>query len=135
MKSKILSIIVISALAIVSIINVVYYINSSFFYDLTDLPTGNFLYSAMSPDGEKTLSIYRVDVEKIGYGIRGEIVSQNGAKNVYWETNTAVAIATWLDDNTILVNDRTVDINGEAFDSRRNIELPEGSIKNYTQVK
>lgn len=108
---------------------------NSFWYDINDLPKGQHLRDIPCPDNKSVLSIYEVNVPDIGYGIRGEIANldKNGnrqTRNIYWETGTRKYNVTFLDADTIIINDHEVHINGEPYDSRRQIELPEASAKN-----
>ncbi|MBO5232065.1 MAG: hypothetical protein J6B88_05515 [Clostridia bacterium] len=109
----------------------------AFGYDMDDLPQGKFLYSVMSPDGKNTFSLYLVEIEDVNTAIRGEIASINDEdkiekENIYWQIGAKTAIAGWKDENTITVNDQELKLDGEPYDSRTQIILPEHSAKNRT---
>ena len=109
----------------------------AFGYDMDDLPQGKFLYSVMSPDGKNTFSLYLVEIEDVNTAIRGEIASINDEdkiekENIYWQVGEKTAIAAWKDENTITVNDQELKLDGEPYDSRTQIILPEHSAKNRT---
>ncbi len=109
----------------------------AFGYDMDDLPQGKFLYSVMSPDGKNTFSLYLVEIEDVNTAIRGEIASINDEdkiekENIYWQVGAKTAIAGWKDENTITVNDQELKLDGEPYDSRTQIILPEHSAKNRT---
>lgn len=109
----------------------------AFGYDMDDLPQGKFLYSVMSPDGKNTFSLYLVEIEDVNTAIRGEIASINDEdkiekENIYWQVGEKTAIAGWKDENTITVNDQELKLDGEPYDSRTQIILPEHSAKNRT---
>ena len=109
----------------------------AFGYDMDDLPQGKFLYSVMSPDGKNTFSLYLVEIEAVNTAIRGEIASINDEdkiekENIYWQVGEKTAIAGWKDENTITVNDQELKLDGEPYDSRTQIILPEHSAKNRT---
>ncbi len=136
MKSRVFELVFVLVFLFVTIFNMIGLAIDSFGFDMSDLPQGEFLYSAMSPDGENTLKIYRVTVERIGVAIRGEIVpagvqaEQAAAKNIYWETGADTAIAAWTGEGAVSINGHEVNIGGTPYDSRRQIELPEASAKN-----
>lgn len=112
---------------LVTIVNTAFMFKDAFFYDIEDLPEGEFLYSSLSPSGDKTLKIYKVN-STLGTGVRGELVTmlENGEmnfKNIFWHTDTTNAVAGWVNDTTVKINN--VEINTakhETFDSRHMLE-------------
>lgn len=134
MRHRILEFVFVLVFLFVTIFNMIGMVSDAFNYDLTDLPKGHFLYSTMSPDGISTVRLYRVDVPNIGVGIRGEVITtengENVTKNIYWQTNARNALATWVNDTHISINNKHVNIHGAVYDSRTEVELPEASVKN-----
>lgn len=134
MKNKLLNGIIVSLAVIVTLLNLAGAIQKSFFYNLDDLPAGEFLFSALSTDSEKTLRIYRVNIETLGQAVRGELVTVNDGKqtvrNIYWQVGEDNAIVSWIDGNTVQINGDVVDINGEGYDSRRQIIIPDAPAIN-----
>lgn len=121
----------------VMLFNAIGMVVDAFGYDMDDLPQGKFLYSVMSPDGKNTFSLYLVEIEDVNTAIRGEIASINDEdkiekENIYWQVGEKTAIAGWKDENTITVNDQELKLDGEPYDSRTQIILPEHSAKNRT---
>lgn len=114
---------------LVSLFNMVGMAIDGFFYNLKDLPTGQPLYSSMSPDGKTTLKLYKVELNGVGSAIRGELITADKTENVYWEVGAKSAISTWTSNNNMIINDHFVSKNGDKYDSRRQIELPEASAK------
>lgn len=108
---------------LITIINLAFMVKDTFFYNIEDLPEGEFLYSSLSPSGDKTLKIYKVE-SNLGKGVRGELITlkEDGkmlAKNIFWHTDTTNAVAGWVNDTTVKIND--IEINtakSEIFDSR-----------------
>lgn len=134
-KNKILEPVLVFVLILVTLFNMVGLAVEAFGYDTTELPKGEFLYSVMSPDSKHTLRLYLVEIENVNTAIRGEVVSlkEDGtmeSRNVYWEVGTKNAIAGWINEETVSINNREVKLSGEPFDSRKQIELPEASAKN-----
>lgn len=135
MKHRIAEFIFVMLFLFVTVFNMIGLAVSAFGHDMSDLPQGTFLYSVMSPSGESTLKIYRVEVTGIGKGIRGELITpdktgQTVTRNVYWETHVQNAIAAWIDEKEISVNGHQFDVTNEVYDSRHEVELPEYSAKN-----
>lgn len=135
LKFKGLSYIIILLTLVVTLFNLGGMISDSFFYDLKDLPTGEFLFPTMSPDGKKTVRIYKVEINSLGTAIRGELVwvdekNITNTKNIYWQTGKTSAMVAWQNENTVLIDDHFISVFGEGYDSRKQIELPEASTKN-----
>ncbi len=112
---------------LVTVVNMAFMFKDAFFYDIEDLPEGEFLYSSLSPSGDKTLKIYKVN-STLGTGVRGELVTmlnsgEMQSQNIFWHTDTTNAVAGWVNDTTVRINN--VEINtakSETFDSRHMLE-------------
>ncbi len=112
---------------IITAVNLGFLFVDTFFYDTKDLPEGEFLYSSLSPSGEKTLKVYRVK-SNLGTAVRGELVTlqENGemeTDNIFWCTDIDNAVTGWIDDSTVKINN--IEINtakNEVFDSRHMLE-------------
>ena len=134
MKNKFLNSFIIILTLVITIFNLFGMIIRGFFYNINDLPEGEFLFSALSNDTLKTVKIYKVDVPKIGKGIRGEVVfNENGEdikKNIFCQTNRETAIVTWVNNEDVSKNNINININESPFDSRKQIIIPEVAIKN-----
>lgn len=135
MKFKYAEPVFVFLLLFVMLFNVICTSIDAFGYSMEKLPEGKFLYSVMSPDGKNTFSLYLVKIENVNTAIRGEVASiedneEIKKRNVYWEVGTKTAIAGWKDENTITVNDKELKVDGDTYDSRTQIELPEHSVKN-----
>ncbi len=140
MKHRIAEFIFVMVFLCVTLFNMIGMAVSAFVHDMSDLPNGNFLYSVMSPSGNSTLKMYRVEVKNIGKGIRGELITTDKegnsvAKNIYWETNAKNAIAAWVDEQEVSINGHSFNAMREVYDSRSEVELPEYSAKNILKQK
>ena len=107
----------------------------AFSFDMDELPTGKMLSFYPSPDNSKTLTFYLVEIERTNTAIRGELLytNENGEKetrNIYWQVGAKTVQAVWVDENIAIVNENEVYINGDPYDSRTQIILPEYSAKN-----
>lgn len=127
MKNKVTNIVIIALCLIITLVNLGFNIYNSLFYNLDNLPVGEFSFSSFSQDF-KTLKIYTVNCPTLGKAVRGELCyedkdGKNITKNIYWETGTDTAIVAWIDQNTVSINYNNVDIN-YGYDSRRHITIP-----------
>lgn len=115
---------------IVSVFNICYTVYDCYFDNIKVLPYGEFLYSSLSPDGEITVSVYKVETP-VGDAIRGAVVSidESGVKNeqnIFWELNSDNALVGWADNTTVIINDKFIDISeNETFDSRYCLNVDE----------
>ena len=113
MKNKIFRLSITISTVIVVLFNITFFVIDSFFYNIDNLPVGEFLFSSMSPTGDYTLKMYSVyGGETLGNAIRGEIVSiENGkVRNVYWQSDEKTAVVSWLSDSIVNINNNNVDV-------------------------
>lgn len=113
---------------LVFIANIFFYVKDGFFYTMEDLPDGQYLYSAMSPDSSRSAEVYRVDTPK-GCAIRVEVRTfdfsnqediVSSEKNVYWEVGKSVVTVGWEDNNIITIDSASLNVSdGETYDSRK----------------
>ncbi len=128
MKSNRLVLGFIALTVAVSLFNIAFTVKDCYFDNIEQLPKGEFLYSSMSPDGETTVSIYRVSGINRS-AIRGAVVSVNEQgdrleRNIFWQVGTDNALSGWVDNGTISINDKMVEISsGEVYDSRYDVNL------------
>ena len=118
MKNKFFCLIITILTIIVVLFNITFFVVDSFFYNIDTLPTGEFLFSSMSPTGEYTLKMYSVDGGKtLGNAIRGEIVYIETGKveNIYWQADEKTAIVSWLSDSIVNINNNNVDVAKKIF--------------------
>ncbi len=130
MKIKKITACLISLVLIVSVVNLGFILKDTFFDNIETLPEGEFLYSSLSPDGENTVSVYKVKMPG-GFAIRGAAVSldSNGKKqerNIFWQLGSDSAIVGWISNNTVSINDHIVNISsGMVYDSRNDHNIAE----------
>lgn len=119
----------------VVIFNVSLAIKESLFFNINDLPEGSLLSSQISPDGKKTLNLYLID-NSLGTAVRGEVVSGNEKKNVYWQTGTTDVSAFWNDNHFVVIDEIPLDITkGGEYDCRRGKSLfQEGAVEGFTNT-
>ncbi|MER1985888.1 MAG: DUF5412 domain-containing protein [Solibacillus sp.] len=91
------------------------------FFDMTTLPTGEYLTEETSPDGTYTLKAYVSVTSLSSDAVRGELVfnKHNGkTKNIYWNYRESTANIEWLDNKTVVINGYTLEVPNERFDFR-----------------
>ena len=90
------------------------------FFSLNALPEGELISSSVSPDGTYEIKIYLCNGgATVDYAIRGELVYENGAKNIYWAYHEQDAKVSWLDNYTVKINDIILDVRYDKYDYRK----------------
>ncbi len=110
---------------LITVCNLGFFIKDQMFFDMNNLPKGEFVHSSLSPDTNRTAMTYRVDTPK-GSAIRVEIVEVNEniekilTKNIYWDVNKKIVTVGWVDNNIITIDGKPLDISiGDTYDCRR----------------
>ncbi|WP_269083153.1 DUF5412 domain-containing protein [Ornithinibacillus californiensis] len=92
------------------------------FFDMSRLPTGEYLTEEISPDGTYTLKAYITNGgATTSYAIRGELVfndRNNKTKNIYWNYREETANILWKDNDTVEINGYTLNVPDDKFDFR-----------------
>lgn len=94
----------------------------TFFVSMESLPKGEFLVEESSPDGKFTLKAYVTNGgATTSYAVRGELVfnEKNGKiKNIYWNYREEDAEISWVDNDTVIINNHTLNVPKEKYDFR-----------------
>lgn len=94
----------------------------TFFVSMESLPKGEFLVEESSPDGKFTLKAYVTNGgATTSYAVRGELVfnEKNGkTKNIYWNYREEDAEISWVDNDTVIINNLTLNVPKEKYDFR-----------------
>ena len=108
--------------AAVTLAGIIGFVYDSFFFNMKQLPEGNFVCNSTSADGRYTVALYKIS-NSLGEAVRGELTDNKTgtAKNVYWETDTSGDSLAWLNCELININGHVVDITSDIYDSRRPI--------------
>lgn len=117
---------------VVILLNVIFFISDQFFYSLEDLPSKEgqtAVFSALSPDNKKTAKCYSVNTPK-GPAVLVELITHDmetnieKQENIYWEVGKERVMIGWVDENTIIIDSKTLDLSkNQTFDSRRVVSL------------
>ncbi|PID16258.1 hypothetical protein CSV62_15775 [Sporosarcina sp. P35] len=93
------------------------------FYDMSRLPTGEYVTEETSPDGKYTVKVYVTNGgATVPYAIRGELVfnqENNKTKNIYWNYKEDTVIITWTDNDTVVINGHTLNVPKDKFNFRQ----------------
>lgn len=91
------------------------------FFDMNRLPRGEYLTEESSPDGTYSLKAYLSSPSLSSDAVRGELIfnERNGkTKNIYWNYRESTAKIKWLDNKTVVINGRSLEVPNERFDFR-----------------
>lgn len=118
-KTKILIIVVLLLIPV--------YFIYKFFFSMSALPNGEFLYQVDSPNKEYTINIYVVSASAtVADSIRAELVFNDRIskrpKNIYWQYRQSWVDVVWLDNVTVNINGITLDVRKDIYDFRRSKE-------------
>ncbi len=135
MKCKYTEFIIMCLVLIVTVVNMVGLAYDGLAHSLSDLPKGELVQSIESADKKLTLNLYKASLTGVGHAVRGEIVDAKNQeiRNIYWQLDTKIAEGFWVNKNTVNINGNVVNVDGEPYDSRKAIELPDASLKNLIQ--
>ena len=112
----------------VLLLNLLFMVKDRFFYNIDDLPEGQFLYSSLSPTAEKSVHIYLIETPN-GVATRGELIvfEENGEpkyQNIgmdFWEIScirgkmVRIDPADGSNENAVILNVA----DGETYDCRK----------------
>ena len=87
---------------------------------MANLPRGELVNSYESPDSHFTVNIYLCNGgATTDFAIRGELVDNHNAdrKNMYWGYHEEEADVHWIDEETVVINGRTLHVLKDVYDS------------------
>ena len=94
----------------------------TFFVSMESLPKGEFLVEESSPDGKFTLKAYVSNGgATTSYAVRGELIfnEKNGkTKNIYWNYREESVEISWVDNDTVIINNHTLNVPKDKYDFR-----------------
>ena len=103
---------------LVILINVVYLVLDNVYIDISDVPSGEYITSYSSADGETVLKVYKVETA-IGNAIRVSKTKNNVTENIFWQANSSSANVYWAGKNIVIINGIVLNISeDEVYDSR-----------------
>ncbi len=96
-------------------------INDLIFRGMDNLPEGEFLASYNSHTSDYTINIYLCGGATTDFSIRGELVKNHDGskKNIYWSYHEQEADVEWIDEETVVINNRTLNVLKDVYDFRK----------------
>lgn len=104
---------------IIIIIVIIY----NWIYNIESVSNGEYLDSLNSFDGIYTLKAYFIDGGSLsGDEIRVELVNNKNykKKNIYLDYPKSTVNMKWIDENTVDINGKILNINDDTYDWRKN---------------
>ncbi|WP_040210905.1 DUF5412 family protein [Clostridium polynesiense] len=100
-----------------------FYIINRLFYNMSNLPEGEYITESTSPKGTYTVKTYLCNGgATVSYAVRGELIvnSQSSKpKNIYWDYKIGRAEISWEDDDTAIINGHKIDLPKGKYDWRK----------------
>ena len=108
---------------LIAVVNIFFTVKNYLIVDINELPTGTLISEASSPSGEKTVKIYRVE-NSLGTAIRGELVLNGKAQNIFWQTDITDISVHFTNNDTVYFNNVPIIANGKySYDCRKGTAL------------
>lgn len=104
-------------IGVIGFYNYIFNINA-----IKNIPTGELILESKSPSKNHTIKIYLVGGSAtVDHAIRGEVINKLGfKKNIYWAYHENTANVEWINENTIIINDKKICFKNESYDWRVN---------------
>ncbi len=120
---KILKIIGIILGVIIGFILILIFTINYFFFNINQLPEGQFLSKQESPNGDYSVKSY---VSKSGAtvadAVRVEVIyhqKKDRTKNIYWGYRESEAEIHWINNDTVSINGIELDVRKDVYDFRK----------------
>ena len=104
------------------ILSVVLVFSSCAAYSMDNLPKGELIETKCSPDGTYVINSYLVSGgATVDFCVRCEVVeiSTEKKRNIYWEYRCETAKIEWVDDTTVSINDKLLNVITDSYDWRK----------------
>src|SRR5690554_128160 len=116
MKKKVITVI---AMIVLMLFIGIYY----FFYDMSHFSGGVLIAEKISPDVTYTVKAYLGEHgATVANTVRGELIFNKMGrkpKNIYWNYREEEAVVYWVDDDTVVINEKELTVPSEVYDFRR----------------
>lgn len=92
------------------------------FYDMGRLPKGKLINEVESPDGKYSIKAYLSESSLSAPAILCELnynTEKRKSKNIYWNYRESHADIKWIDNTTVLINGKELNIEYDTYDWRR----------------
>lgn len=115
--------------AVIIVIAVLFFILITFynlFYNTQHIKGHEIIGTYPSPKGTYILTTYlnnggnlTVDFAVLG---RVKNTKTHLSRNIYWQYHCSIADVQWLDEMTVIINDKVLNVEADVYDYRRNSE-------------
>lgn len=101
-----------------------------YFFSMRTLPTGEWIRSFDSPAGTYTIDAYLVDPPLSASALRCQVTDHNTGKsrNIYWSYREWGLEVTWINEYTVDINGKILDVRSDHYDWRRDKNRVEGEV-------
>lgn len=121
MKKKIVRIICGLLLVSLAICGTIYYL----FFDISRIRGQEYLFSSSSPTGEYEIAVYRNNGgATTGYAYLCVVTNNKTQRkrNFFWDYRIDGVNIEWLNDHTVSINGRKLDVRSDSYDFRKENE-------------
>ena len=94
---------------------------------MSKLPDGELQKEIESPNGELSIKIYLHSPSLSADAIRGELNferKKRKPKNIYWSYMESDAEVVWINEYTVNINGKTLDVFNDTYDWRQDKKRP-----------
>ena len=87
------------------------------------LPEGELMESVQSPDGTYKINSFLVSGNAtVAFCVRCEVVeiASGEKRNIYWEYRCETAVIEWVDETTVEINGKQLNVLTDSYDWRNN---------------
>lgn len=96
-------------------------LSSCAMFGMDHLPHGELLETVYSPDGVYKINSFLVSGNAtVDFSVRCEVVENSSGKkrNIYWEYHCESACIEWIDNTTVVINGKQLNVLTDSYDWR-----------------
>jgi len=120
-KKKLINMSIIIAILICGTAYLIYWA----FFDIQRFQGQNYLCESTSPNGQYTVTGYLNNGgATVDFAVLGVLKNNNNGKekNIYWQYHCEKVKLEWVDNKTIKINGRELNVENEIYDYRRELD-------------
>lgn len=90
---------------------------------LKNIPHGDFISQTESLNHAYTVKFYLINTHAtVDFSIRGKLIDNKSGntQNIYWAYHESTVSSKWIDNNTIEINSKTLNVKKDTYDWRCN---------------
>ncbi len=108
----------------VTLVNILFFVKDSLFYDMEVLPNGNLLNTTVSPNRKYSVKVFEIpESGALDRAVRAEVkeTATGKTRNIYWETGVNGATVSWGGRDTVIINNHPINVIDGDYDWRDDI--------------